>query len=200
MFFAKLNIYLIYADISNNYSINDCINVEKNIKYIDEINEKIEKCNSNKDIVIKFTPDENENDGICQFLEKIKTFGKVFNNNVSMIKESKIISIIEFNKIQNWLNSSIGNVKRYELIYRATVDGDSNSVLFKKCKSIPDLIWIMKDKNNNIFGCFNSIGINSNISYSKDSKCFLYSINKNKKYNPNLNITNNIYNCNSHVI
>ena len=117
-----------------------------------------------------------------------------------MIKESKIISIIEFNKIQNWLNSSIGNVKRYELIYRATVDGDSNSVSFKKCKSIPNLIWIMKDKNNNIFGCFNSIEIKSNNFYSKDSKCFLYSINKNKKYNPNLNIIYNIYNCSSHVI
>jgi len=187
-------------NIKLNSFINDCINVEKNIKYINEINEKIEKCNSNKDIVIKFTPDENENDGINQFLKTIKTFGKIFNNNESMIKESKIISIIEFNKIQNWLNSSIGNVKRYELIYRATVDGDSNSVLFKKCKNIPNLIWIMKDKNNNIFGCFNSIEINSNNSYSKDSKCFLYSINKNKKYNPNLNIINNIYNCESHVI
>jgi len=182
-------------NIKLNSFINDCINVEKNIKYINEINEKIEKCNSNKDILIK-----NENDGISQFLEKIKKFGKVFNNNENIIKESKIISIVEFNKIQNWLNSSIGNVKRYELIYRATVDGDSNSVSFKKCKNIPNLVWIMKDKNNNIFGCFNSIEINSNNSYSKDSKCFLYSINKNKKYNPNLNITNNIYNCNSHVI
>ena len=183
-----------------NSFINDCINVEKNIKYIDGINEKIEKCNSNKNIVIKFDPDENQNDKITQFLETIKTFGKVFNGNESLIKESKIISFKEFNTIQNWLCSTIGNVKRYELIYRASVDGDSNSVSFKKCKNIPNLIWIMKDKNNNIFGCFNSIGINSNGNYSKDSKCFLYSINKNKKYNPNLNISNNIYNCSSHVI
>ena len=129
-----------------------------------------------------------------------KYSNKYSNNNESIIKDSKIISFIEFNKIQNWLISTIGEVKRYELIYRATVDGDSNSVSFNKCKNIPNLIWIMKDKNNNIFGCFNSIGINSNNSYSKDSKCFLYSINKNKKYNPNLNITNNIYNCGSHLI
>ena len=62
-------------NIKLNSYINDCINVEKNIKLIDEINEKIEKCNSNKNIVIKFIPDENENDGVSQFLETIKTFG-----------------------------------------------------------------------------------------------------------------------------
>ena len=31
-------------------------------------------------------------------------------------------------------------------------------------------------------------------------KCFLFSLNKNKKYSPNLQIQNNIYNCSSHVI
>ena len=120
-------------NIKLNSYINDCINVEKNIKFIDEINEKIEKCNSNKNIVIKFIPDENENDGVSQFLETIKTFGKILNNNESIIKDSKIISFMEFNKIQNWLIST-------------TVDGDSNSVSFNKCKNIPNLIWIMKDK------------------------------------------------------
>ena len=58
----------------------------------------------------------------------------------------------------------------------------------------------MKDKNNTIFVCFNSIEINSNSNYFKDSKYFQYSINKNKKYNPNLNITNNIYSYCSHLI
>ena len=75
-------------------NINDCINFKKNIKFFDEINEKIEKCNSNKNIVIKFIPDENENDGVSQFLDKIKTFGKVFNGNESIIKDSKIISLM----------------------------------------------------------------------------------------------------------
>ena len=103
-------------------------------------------------------------------------------------------------KIHIKYNESIGKVKNYELIYRASEDGDSNSVSFQKCKNIQNLIWIMKDKNNNIFGCFNSIELNTTGSYSKDSKCFLYSINKNKKYNPNLNISNNIYHCSSHLI
>ena len=68
------------------------------------------------------------------------------------------------NKIQDWLKESLGEakIKRYELIYRATEHGDSNNVLFQKCKNQANLLWIMKNKNNNnIFGCFNSIPISS---------------------------------------
>ena len=134
---------------------------------------------------------------INKFLETIKTFGKVIDNDGI---KSKIINNDDSYKIQNWLKESIGEVKNYELIYRASEDGDSNSVSFQKCKNIQNLIWIMKDKNNNIFGCFNSIAINKTNSYSKDSKCFLYIINRNKKYIPNLNVENNIYHCSQHLI
>ena len=103
-------------------------------------------------------------------------------------------------KIENWVKESVGNIKYYELIYRATQHGDSNSASFSKCKNIPNLLWIMRDKNNNIFGCFHSLGINKTNTYIKDSKCFLFSVNRNKKYYPNLNINNNIYQCSSHVI
>ena len=178
-----------------NSNINDCINIENNIKEINSIHEKLEKCNSNKNIKISFFPKE---DGIKQFLETIKIFGEILDNKNKM--KSKIISENDSIKIENWLIDSIGKVSNYELIYRATEHGDSLSVSLEKCKNIPNLIWIMKDKKNNIFGCFNSIAINKNGSYSKDSKCFLYSLNKNKKYLPNLNIPNNIYNCNSHTI
>ena len=121
-----------------------------------------------------------------------------FNDNNKI--KSKIISVKDLDKIEKWINESIGKINNYELIYRATEHGDSNSVSFNKCKNIPNLLWIMKDKNNNIFGCFNSIAIQKNSAYSKDSNCFLYSLNRNKKYLPNLNIPNNIYHCNSHLI
>ena len=106
-------------------------------------------------------------------------------------------------KINNWLKESLGDeeIKKCELIYRATEHGDSNNISFQRCKNQPNLLWIMKDKNNNnIFGCFNSISISTNTLYSKDNKCFLFSLTKNKKYYPNLNIENNVYNCSSHII
>ena len=51
--------------------INDCINIEKSISNIREINNNIEKCNIDK-LKIIFLPEEK--DAIKEFLEKIKIF------------------------------------------------------------------------------------------------------------------------------
>ena len=126
-------------------------------------------------------------------------FGDIATNEINI--DSKIVTKFEMIKIQNWLNDSFKKINKYELIYRATQHGDSNSILFQKCKNNANLLWIMKNKsNNNIFGCVNSIPIKSDGSYSKDMKCFLFSLNKNKKYSPNLQIEKNLYHCSSHVI
>ena len=59
-----------------NSKINDCINIENNIKNIKEINESIKKYNSNS-INIRFTPEEKDNE-FKEFLENIKNFGEIF--------------------------------------------------------------------------------------------------------------------------
>ena len=56
-----------------NILINDCINIEKNIKDINIINENIKKYNS-INLNLKFYP---ENDGINNIIEEIKKFGKI---------------------------------------------------------------------------------------------------------------------------
>ena len=72
--------------------INDCINIENNIKNINIINENIKKCNLNKDLIIEFSPNEIE---INDFLEKIKIFGNItkksLNDLNNMIEEKKFI-------------------------------------------------------------------------------------------------------------
>ena len=179
-----------------NVLINGCINVENSVKEINNIYNTIYRCNSNKDIKIKFSQDNND---INKFMEEIKIFGGIDVGEINI--DSKIVSKFDMTKIQNWLKDSFKKINKYELIFRATQHGDSNSILFQKCKNNANLLWIMKNKsNNNILGCFNSIPTNSDGSYSKDMKCFLFSLNKNKKYSPNLQIQNNIYNCSSHVI
>ena len=60
----------------NSY-INDCINIENNIKNINIIKENINKCNINNKIKIKFIPIDNK---LEKFLETIKSFGKIFYN------------------------------------------------------------------------------------------------------------------------
>ena len=58
-----------------NSLINNCINIENNIKKIDTINENVKKYNNLNNIKINFYP-ENESD-INDFYEIIKNFGKI---------------------------------------------------------------------------------------------------------------------------
>ena len=63
-------------DNNNLYSyINDCINIENNIKNVNIINENINKSNIKNKIKIKFNTNENQLD---DFLKIIKTFGEIY--------------------------------------------------------------------------------------------------------------------------
>ena len=62
-----------------NSIINDCIDIENNIKDINMLNQKIQKSISMSNIEVKFNPEKNEDLNI--FLENIKKFGIVYNNN-----------------------------------------------------------------------------------------------------------------------
>ena len=59
--------------------INDCINIENNIEKINKINESMKKCKSSKNFKIKFIPEEESK--INEFLNSIKNFGEVCENN-----------------------------------------------------------------------------------------------------------------------
>ena len=73
-----------------NSLINDCINIENNIKEINKINEIFSKCNSNQNIVINFSP-EKDNE-INEILEKIKIILKIFNDNKNIIEKNNFLS------------------------------------------------------------------------------------------------------------
>ena len=88
---------------SNNlYSnINDCINIENNIKYINTINENIKRCDIRNDKKLKFVPSNNLLD---KFLDTIKLFGKIYSNNYTFkdcptnIDEKRIYTVTGDNK------------------------------------------------------------------------------------------------------
>ena len=104
--------------------INDCLNIENNIKYIMEINDKIIKCNS-LNSEIKFIYDENDNN---KLLEIIKKFGFLKNN---ILFDSNI----EFDEklVQTWLNN---RKFKTELLYRKSKDGSTPDDFHKKCDNI----------------------------------------------------------------
>ena len=88
---------------NNNLSsnINDCINIEKNIKFINKINENINKCNLNNKIKIQFSPKNYE---LENFIQKINLFGKILRGHYSFkecpinIKEDRKYTVTGENK------------------------------------------------------------------------------------------------------
>ena len=109
--------------INLNSKINDCINIENNIKNINEINKSFEKCDSQK-INIQFIPEKD--DEINQFLEKIQNFGKIteIDNNQDILK-------FKFREGQNY------NVSNNGLVATKTKGGDTWNCTIIGDKEIP---------------------------------------------------------------
>ena len=138
--------------------INDCINIEKNIQDIIEINEKINKCKS-LNIEVKFKPEEEEKIDKC--IKKIENFGNVYHtgkdgyklikrplinndNNILLISNKKIpilYNLLKFNNIINKINVedpkfvlprlTYQNIKEFKILIYDLQDsgyGDTNNI------------------------------------------------------------------------
>ena len=66
--------------------INDCLNIEKDIKQINDLNKSINKSKSNKSINITFKPGENQ---INKILDKLNKFGELSINEEIKNQEKK---------------------------------------------------------------------------------------------------------------
>ena len=163
-----------------NSLINDCINIENNIKEINLIKEKIECCNPNNNITIHFIP--NDDKDINPFLETIKKFGIVKDNS---IRNSNIFkSLNEFEFILTYLKKEENSKKiSLNLLYQATKDGENSSDFHNKCDGkTPQLIFI-KTKKGEIFGGYTKEGFKGRDKYVVDNKAFVFSISNKKIYN-----------------
>ena len=103
-----------------NLLINDCINIENNIKSINNINNNLNKCRC-MNIEVKFNLGEN---GINELVEKIKAFGNLYYDNfkfkqcpkkISENKKYKIIGkkrniLTKTGKDCNWMGTLCENI------------------------------------------------------------------------------------------
>jgi len=106
-------------EIENNWNnnnltllINNCINIENNIKNIQLLNDNLGKINNLK-IDIKFYPQE---EGINKFINSIKIFGKISNTNIN---ENSLQESNETSKLKSsyFINTS-SHVHPLEIIRR----------------------------------------------------------------------------------
>ena len=164
-----------------NSRINDCINIENNIKNIIKINESIDKCKSKK-IDIHFYPEEEVE--ISEFLEKIKKFGD--------IKEGELGFKFKFKPGNNY------NVTNNGLLATKNSGGDNWNCVIIGDKEIPRnkiSKWKIKINTNVSGDCWDFyIGIGpGNFTgslyeecwslYSRSSTVYLQFKNQNIKYN-----------------
>ena len=157
-----------------NSIINDCLDIENNIKNINIISEAIKKSNISMNLKIQFFPKEEK---IDKFLESLKSFGKI--SKFGQI-DSKIINSDENELIINWIPNNI-NIS-FSLLYRMSEDGNEFTTFHNKCDNKFPLLFIAKAQNGNKFGGYTSIGWNTSNQYIIDTKSFLFSIDKKKKY------------------
>ena len=172
--------------IDNNklsFLINECINIENNIKDIDTINENIKRYKSSNDFKIEFLPEEME---INNFSEKIKTFGKIlfFNNKLSY---SSIINN-DYNKqysIIKWISEKTNkNIIQIEPLFKMSENGHKCDDFHRYCDNKGPTLTLVKTKKNKIFGGFTPLSWKKEGGEinDKSNQSFIFSLNLMKKF------------------
>ena len=164
-------------DNTLNIIINHCINIENNILDINKINGHIKKFNFNE-TNIKFNPQESQ---INSFLEKIKNFGEI-NEGLNVSIDSLIINKKEdVELIGSWISpdKKVG----FQLLYRATRDGDTVNDFHNKVDNKSPILVIGKTPKEYIFGGYTTVNMKYNKDrYIADSEAFVFSLNRKKKF------------------
>ena len=164
-----------------NSIINDCINIENNIKNINLINLNINKIKLNNNIKFKFTP---ENEDLDKFIQNIKKFGNINNNIINLDIDSLILKNKNDINIFYKLISSQIEINNIKLLYRSTKEGLKYQNIINKINNKSNLIFLFFTGNKRIFGLF----INSRLEniqkdqFYKDENAFVFSLDNNKIY------------------
>ena len=157
--------------------INDCINIENDIKIINIINVEIKICKENNDINIGF---EFENDYLEKIIKDIKSLGKSY---IKIIDSEILKTKNDINTFYNLLSSKI-RINNLKLIYSSSKDGLELNKLKNKIDNKSKLIFLFLCENNRIFGLFIQAKIEvKNQAYIYDKDAFVFSLNNNKIYN-----------------
>ena len=159
--------------------INECINIENNIKSINLIKENINKSYLIKNLIIKF---EGE-DEINNLIKQIKNIGKIIKEEKNLfLKDSLIINnnINSIKTLENWIdpNKNISS----ELLYRLSRDGEEISKFHELCDNKGPTLTIFLVKDGNIGGIFTPLSWDIQSETKNDKESFMFNLNKNEKF------------------
>ena len=109
---------------------------------------------------------------------KISIDSNIINNNISYKKS-----------LRKWINPN-QSIKS-ELLYRLTKDGDSISTFHNKCDNISPTLVLAESLNGYKFGGYTTCTWDNKGQEKNDGKTFLFSLNKNQKFEKKNNNHNN---------
>ena len=163
-----------------NFFINECINIENNIKDINNINQNIEKYNNFNNIKIKFYPEE-EN---YELIRNIEVFGQLLKNEIfqSLILDKTEDKLFIMDAIKKKIKKD--NVD-FSLIFRMSENGTKAEDFHKYCDNKGPSLVIIKTKTDRIFGGFTPLDWTKKgeLSYDEPFQTFIFSINLKKIFN-----------------
>ena len=174
-------------------------NVEKLSLIIKKQEETIKKLEEESNNKIKKLEEE--------FNKKIKQFEDKSNNKIKQIEIKDINNLLKIFKgsrvlsnnneeimISNWIkpNSKI----KVNLLYQISRDGDNISTFYNKVKNKYPTLILIKSKSGYKFGGYTTQTWEITDNWKRDELSFLFSLNKQMKYNiKNDQIKNAIYGC-----
>ena len=137
----------------------------------------------NSNLKEKINKIENDIKDLLQFKNeimeerKISIDSNIINNNLSYKKS-----------LRKWINPN--QSIKFELLYRLTKDGDSISTFHNKCDNISPTLVLAESLDGYKFGGFTTCTWDTKNQDKKDGKTFLFSLNKNQKFEKKYNLNN----------
>ena len=165
--------------------INECIQIENNIKDYNKINEDINKIKNSNNITFNFSPNEIETK---EELEKIKSFGKINIIYTNLYFEYSNIIKNNFNgqnSIVKWIKDRTKkNEIKIKMIFKMTENGTDGKSFHKYCDNKGPTLILIKTTKNNIFGGFTPLNWENNgkIKLDESNQTFIFSLDLNKKF------------------
>ena len=161
------------TDFQPDFSNNEEKNKKSEKKTYDENRfDNIDKWKNDFDLNIKKVIEDSDN--------KLKLTEKINRINRRIINNIKELLLIE-----NQLNDNYPDTKNieYELLNRASEDGDSAEIFHEKCDNIPFTLSIIKTSEGNKFGGYTENTWEGENIAKLDGNAFCFSLTKNTIYN-----------------
>ena len=168
----------------DNYKKNNNNNLTQINNNIENTNNKINKntllIDYNKKYINNYNILFNLNDKIIDELSE--SLNHITKNNI-IIDSNVIKNNFELAQINNGIKHQLKrNIRRLNLLFRCTCDGDSNSKFHSNCDNHSNLLWVIESAENRKFGGFTSLTYSSNGGAKYDDKAFIFSLNNRENY------------------